>query len=236
MTMLMSETGIRCVPGTDDLCLRSMRQDIEDTERLNSAIIGFPFPLILLIRMLHLHHLQALQRLKVIVRSTSGRCSVVTGPAVYLFFFLLVLLVISERCDRITAFASSATCSSIRHPVFPVAGIISLLVFRHRVSWIGSPGAQTVDVILPGGGQLVFRVGCRYYQRQWTGTAYGNLVFIVLNISSTRRASARCPSVCRRATHAAGRHGAGRYRCRRRHRVRFRHLRCTHAARGYRRS
>lgn len=231
MTMLMAQAGIRRVPGTNDLRLRPMRQDIEDTKRFDPAIIGFPFPFIFLIRVLHRHHLQALQRLEVIVRGTSGCRSVAARPAVHLFLLLFVLLVVPERRDRVAAFASPAAGSSVRHPVLSVAGVIPVLVLRHRITWIGSSGAQTVGVIVPGGSQLVLRVGRRDHQRQRTGTAHGDLVLVVLNVSSTRRASARRPSVCRRAAHAAGRRGAGRYRCRRRHRVRFRHLRRAHAAR-----
>lgn len=163
MTVLMA--GIRRVPGTDYLRLRPMRQDIENTERLDSAIIGFPFSLILFVRMLYLHHLQTLQRLKVIVRGTSSRRSVTTGPAIHFFLLLLVLLIVPERRDRITALASPAAGSSVRHSIFSVAGVISLLVLRHRISWIDSSGAQTVGIVLPGGGQFILRVGRRDYQR-----------------------------------------------------------------------
>lgn len=96
MTMLMAEAGIRRIPGTNDFRLRPMRKNIEDTKRLDPAVIGFPFSLIFLVRVLHLHHFQALQRLEIVVRGTSSCRSVATGPAV-LFLFLFVLLVVPKR-------------------------------------------------------------------------------------------------------------------------------------------
>lgn len=157
MTVL-TEAGIRRVPGTDNLRFWPMRQDVEDTEGLDPAIVGLPFSLVLLIRVLHLHHFQTFQRLEIIVSRAGGCRTIAACPAVYLFFFLIIFLVVSERCNRIAALTSSATGSSIWHPVFSVTRVISLFILRHRISRVGSSGTQPVGVILPGGGQLVFRV------------------------------------------------------------------------------
>lgn len=231
MTVLMAEARVHRVPGTDDLRFRPMRQDVEDTEGLDPAIVGLSFSLVLLVRVLHLDHLQTFQRLEIIIGRAGGCRTVAASPAVYLLFLLVVFLVVSERCNRISAFASPATGSSVRHPVFSVARIIPLFILRHRISHVGSSGTQTVGVVLPRGGQLVFRVRRHDHQWQRAGAAHGDLVLVILDVSSTWRASTRRPSVRGRAAHAAGRCCAGRYRRRRRHRVRFRHLRGTHAAR-----
>lgn len=231
MTVLMAEARVHRVPGTDNLRFWPMRQDVEDTERLDPAIVGLSFSLVLLVRVLHLYHLQTFQRLEIIIGRSGGCRTVATSPAVYLFFFFFVFFVVSERCNRVAALASPATGSSVRHPVLSVARIIPLFVLRHRISHVGSSGTQTVDVVLPGGSQLVLRVRRHDHQWQRARTAHGDLVLVVLDVSSTWRASARRPSVRRRAAHAAGRCCAGRYRRRRRHRVRFRHLRGTHASR-----
>lgn len=158
MTVLMAEARVHRVPGPDNFRFWPMRQDIEDAERLDSAIVGLSFSLVLLVRVLHLYHLETFQRLEVIIGRTGGCRAIAASPAVYLLLVLIIFLVVSERCNRIAALASPATGSSVRHPVVPVARVIPLLVLRHRISHVGSSGAQTVGVVLPGGGQLVFRV------------------------------------------------------------------------------
>lgn len=226
--MLAAEAGVHRVPRTDDLRLRPMRQDVQDAEGLYATVVALPLPLVLLVRVLHLHHLQPLQRLEVIVRRTGGCRAVAAGPAVHFLLLLVLLLVVPERRNRIAALARPAAAPAVRHPVLiTVAGVIPLLVLRYRIARIGSPRTQTFHVVLPG---LVLRVGRHEHQRQRARTAHGDHVLVVLHVSSTRRAAARRPSVRRRAAHAAGRRRAGRSRCRRRHRIRFRHLRGTHTA------
>ena len=75
------------VPRAHDLRLRSVRQDVQYAERLDPALVRVPIPLVLLVRVLHLHHLQTFQRLEVIVRGTT----VTASPTVH---FLLVLLLV----------------------------------------------------------------------------------------------------------------------------------------------
>lgn len=99
MAVLMAEAGVHRVPGTDNLRFWPMRQDVEDTEGFDPAIVGLPFSLVLLIRMLHLHHLQTFQRLEIIVGRAGSCRTIATCPAVYLFFFLIIFLVVSERCN-----------------------------------------------------------------------------------------------------------------------------------------
>ncbi|KAL0120844.1 hypothetical protein PUN28_008492 [Cardiocondyla obscurior] len=101
------------------------------------------------IRLLHLHHLQALQRLEVIIRGTGGRRPIATGPAVHLFFLFVVLLVVPERRDRIATLACPTTGSPVRHSVLSVARIIPVFVLGRRISRISPPGAQAVGVVLP---------------------------------------------------------------------------------------
>lgn len=237
MAVLMAEARVHRVPGSDNFRLRSVGQDVQDTEGFDATVIGLPFPFVLLVRVLNLHHLEALERLEVIVSGAGSGRAVAAGPTVdVLFLLVIILLVVPERRDGVTALTGSATCSSVQHPVVAVAGV-ALLVLRHRVARVGPSRAQTIGVIFPRGRhQLVLRVGCHHHQRQGARATYGDLVVVVLHVPSTRRTSARRPSVRRRAAHATGRRRAGRYRRRRRHRVRFRHLRGAHAVRTVKRA
>lgn len=167
VTMLMTDAGVHGIPGTHDLCLRPMRENIQDTEGLDAPIIGLSFPFVLLVRVLHRHHLQTFQRFEIVVGSTSSGRSTATGPAVHIvLLFVVILLVIMDARHRIVTVAHLAAGPAIRHPVVTVSGVVSLLIVSERIpTRVGSPGAQAIGVILPGGGQLVFCIGGHHDQR-----------------------------------------------------------------------
>lgn len=86
--------------------------------------------------MLHLHHLETLERFEVIVSGSGSGRAVAAGPAVdVLLLVVVVLLVVPERRDGVAALTGPATRPAVRQPVIAVAGV-ALLVFRHRIPWI----------------------------------------------------------------------------------------------------
>lgn len=190
VTVRMTETGVHRVPWPDDFRLRSVGQNVEDAEGLDAAVIGLSLPLVLLVRVLHLHHLEPLERFEIIVSGTgSGRRAVAAGPTIdvlLLLLHLVVLLVVPKRRDGVAALAGPTARPTVGHPVVAVARV-ALLVFRHRVARVRSPRAQTVCVVLPRGRrQLVLRVGCHHHQRQRTRTTHGDLVVVVLHVPAAR--------------------------------------------------
>lgn len=205
------------VPGAHDLRLGSVRQDVQYAERLNPALVRVPIPLVLLVRVLHLHHLQTFQRLEVIVRGTCPRRTVTASPTVhFLLVVLLLLFLVPQRGHGITAATLvDPEPSPVRHPVIAAARV-TILVVDHRFPGITSSRAQSVHVFLPRLGQpfLLLRGGRDHDQGQRAGAANGDLVLVVLHVAPAGGASARRPSVDRRSQ-AAGRRGARGHRRRR---------------------
>jgi hypothetical protein len=178
LPMLKTDARVRRVPGTDDLGLWPMRQNVQDTERLDASIIGLAFPLVLVLRVLHhLHHLETLERLEVVVRrfESGGDRLAALGPHVHVVvvvvvvvvLVVLVVLVVVDGRDGIAAVANrlAATATAVRHPVIAISRGRVVLVVRERVPLIGSSGTQTIGIVIPGGGQLVLRVGGHDDQR-----------------------------------------------------------------------
>ena len=94
MAMMMVEIRLDRVPRPYDFRLGSMRQDVQNTERLHPSFVRVPIPVVLLVRVLHLHHLQTFQRLEVIVRGTGRRGTVTASPTVHFLVVLFVLLLV----------------------------------------------------------------------------------------------------------------------------------------------
>lgn len=150
-----------------------MRQNVENTERLDATFVALTVPVVLLVRVLHLHHLQTFQRFEIVVRCTGRRCTVTTASAVHLLFLLLVVLfVLPQRGNGITAAALvSSNTSTIRRPVI-TASRVAVLVVDHRLPRVTPSRAQSVRVILPRLRQsfVLFRGRGDHHQRQRTRT------------------------------------------------------------------
>lgn len=230
VAVVVTQVRLHRVPGTDDLRLGSVRQDVQDAERFHTPFVRVPVPLVLVVRLLHLHHLQPFQGFEVIVRGTSRRGTVAAGPAVHLLVVLFVLLILPQRCHGITTATLVGTqAPAVGHPVV-AAPRVAVLVVDHGVPGVAPPRTQPLRVLLPRLGEPLVLLATRgdHHEGQRTRAADGYLVLVVLNVTSARGASARCPSVSWRAQ-AARRRGTGRHRRRRRHRVRFCHFRGAHS-------